>query len=217
MPHLDLLAPGADLASIERVLPQTHRGAAMTRRRAPGDGARAEQPRRALRARHGRPGDRAHVRLPRRAGDRSRRRDVARLDRRRVREGRGHRRRARRHRERRAEARAHHQRPDSSRRRCRAAHDVVRQQRHASSSSSSPTARAARCACSGARRPPTRRASSRSGSRIRLADTPDEAPVVLVATQGQGDEDALERALRSSGEARADDCKPAQGGEAARP
>jgi xanthine dehydrogenase accessory factor len=33
--------------------------------------------------------------------------------------------------------------------------------------------------------------------RIRLADTPDEAPVVLVATQGQGDEDALERALRS--------------------
>lgn len=33
--------------------------------------------------------------------------------------------------------------------------------------------------------------------RIRLADTPDEAPVVLVATQGQGDEDALERALQS--------------------
>ena len=33
--------------------------------------------------------------------------------------------------------------------------------------------------------------------RIRLAETPDEAPVVLVATQGQGDEDALERALRS--------------------
>jgi xanthine dehydrogenase accessory factor len=33
--------------------------------------------------------------------------------------------------------------------------------------------------------------------RIRLADTPDEAPVVLVATQGQGDEDALERALKS--------------------
>jgi xanthine dehydrogenase accessory factor len=33
--------------------------------------------------------------------------------------------------------------------------------------------------------------------RIRLADTPDEAPVVLVATQGQGDEEALERALRS--------------------
>ena len=34
--------------------------------------------------------------------------------------------------------------------------------------------------------------------RIRLADAPDEAPVVLVATQGQGDEDALERALKSS-------------------
>ncbi len=34
--------------------------------------------------------------------------------------------------------------------------------------------------------------------RIRLTDTPDEAPVVLVATQGQGDEDALERALKSS-------------------
>jgi xanthine dehydrogenase accessory factor len=34
--------------------------------------------------------------------------------------------------------------------------------------------------------------------RIRLAQTPDEAPVVLVATQGQGDEDALEKALRSS-------------------
>jgi xanthine dehydrogenase accessory factor len=33
--------------------------------------------------------------------------------------------------------------------------------------------------------------------RIRLADGPDEAPIVLVATQGQGDEDALERALRS--------------------
>jgi xanthine dehydrogenase accessory factor len=33
--------------------------------------------------------------------------------------------------------------------------------------------------------------------RIRLTDAPDEAPVVLVATQGQGDEDALERALRS--------------------
>ncbi len=33
--------------------------------------------------------------------------------------------------------------------------------------------------------------------RIRLADAPDEAPVVLVATQGQGDEDALERALKS--------------------
>jgi xanthine dehydrogenase accessory factor len=33
--------------------------------------------------------------------------------------------------------------------------------------------------------------------RIRLTDTPAEAPVVLVATQGQGDEDALEAALRS--------------------
>jgi xanthine dehydrogenase accessory factor len=33
--------------------------------------------------------------------------------------------------------------------------------------------------------------------RIRLADTPAEAPVVLVATQGQGDEEALEAALRS--------------------
>jgi xanthine dehydrogenase accessory factor len=33
--------------------------------------------------------------------------------------------------------------------------------------------------------------------RIRLTDTPDEAPVVLVATQGQGDEEALEAALRS--------------------
>ena len=33
--------------------------------------------------------------------------------------------------------------------------------------------------------------------RIRLADTPAEAPVVLVATQGQGDEEALERALKS--------------------
>jgi xanthine dehydrogenase accessory factor len=34
--------------------------------------------------------------------------------------------------------------------------------------------------------------------RIRLTETPDEAPVVLVATQGQGDEESLERALRSS-------------------
>lgn len=33
--------------------------------------------------------------------------------------------------------------------------------------------------------------------RIRLTDTPDEAPIVLIATQGQGDEDALERALKS--------------------
>ena len=33
--------------------------------------------------------------------------------------------------------------------------------------------------------------------RIRLTGTPGEAPVVLVATQGQGDEDALEAALRS--------------------
>jgi xanthine dehydrogenase accessory factor len=33
--------------------------------------------------------------------------------------------------------------------------------------------------------------------RIRLADSPDEAPVVLVATQGQGDEAALECALKS--------------------
>jgi xanthine dehydrogenase accessory factor len=33
---------------------------------------------------------------------------------------------------------------------------------------------------------------------IRLADAPGEAPIVLVATQGQGDEDALECALRSS-------------------
>jgi xanthine dehydrogenase accessory factor len=33
--------------------------------------------------------------------------------------------------------------------------------------------------------------------RIRLADSPAEAPVVLVATQGQGDEEALEAALAS--------------------
>lgn len=33
--------------------------------------------------------------------------------------------------------------------------------------------------------------------RIRLTDTPGEAPVVLVATQGQGDEEALETALSS--------------------
>lgn len=33
--------------------------------------------------------------------------------------------------------------------------------------------------------------------RIRLTDSPNDAPVVLVATQGQGDEDALEAALRS--------------------
>lgn len=33
--------------------------------------------------------------------------------------------------------------------------------------------------------------------RIRLTDAPGEAPVILVATQGQGDEDALEAALRS--------------------
>src|ERR1700736_1187514 len=32
---------------------------------------------------------------------------------------------------------------------------------------------------------------------IRLADSPNEAPVVLVATQGQGDEEALDAALRS--------------------
>jgi xanthine dehydrogenase accessory factor len=33
--------------------------------------------------------------------------------------------------------------------------------------------------------------------RIRLTESADDAPVVLVATQGQGDEDALETALRS--------------------
>jgi xanthine dehydrogenase accessory factor len=33
--------------------------------------------------------------------------------------------------------------------------------------------------------------------RIRLIDSPNDAPVVLVATQGQGDEEALEAALRS--------------------
>ena len=33
--------------------------------------------------------------------------------------------------------------------------------------------------------------------RIRLVDSPDAAPIVLVATQGQGDEEALERALLS--------------------
>ncbi len=33
--------------------------------------------------------------------------------------------------------------------------------------------------------------------RIRLTDNPTDAPVVLVATQGQGDEEALEAALRS--------------------
>jgi len=33
--------------------------------------------------------------------------------------------------------------------------------------------------------------------RIRLTETPGDAPVVLVATQGQGDEEALEAALRS--------------------
>ena len=33
--------------------------------------------------------------------------------------------------------------------------------------------------------------------RIRLTDAPGEAPIVLVATQGQGDEEALEAALRS--------------------
>jgi xanthine dehydrogenase accessory factor len=32
---------------------------------------------------------------------------------------------------------------------------------------------------------------------VRLADAPDDVPVVLVATQGRGDEDALERALAS--------------------
>jgi len=33
--------------------------------------------------------------------------------------------------------------------------------------------------------------------RIRLTDTPGDAPLVLIATQGQGDEEALEAALRS--------------------
>ncbi|MFM9886468.1 MAG: hypothetical protein ACKVQT_25865 [Burkholderiales bacterium] len=32
---------------------------------------------------------------------------------------------------------------------------------------------------------------------IRLTDTPAEAPVALVATQGQGDDEALEAALRN--------------------
>ena len=33
---------------------------------------------------------------------------------------------------------------------------------------------------------------------IGLADTPDQAPITLIATQGEGDEEALERALNSS-------------------
>jgi len=36
--------------------------------------------------------------------------------------------------------------------------------------------------------------------RIRLVDSPDSAPIVLIATQGQGDEEALERALLSRAE-----------------
>ena len=39
--------------------------------------------------------------------------------------------------------------------------------------------------------------------RIRLADTPDGAPVVLVATQGQGDEEALEQRVAQLGGPRA--------------
>ena len=164
LPHLDLLAPGADLASIERMLPQTHRGAAMTNDELLDMARELNGRARALRARHGRSGRRAHVGLPRRPGDRPRRRDAARLDRRRVREGRGHRRRARRHRQRRAEARAHLQRPDPARRGCRAATRCPARATARSSSSSSPTALAARCACWAARRPPTRRASSPSAS-----------------------------------------------------
>ena len=50
--------------------------------------------------------------------------------------------------------------------------------------------------------------------RIRLADAPDEAPLVLVATQGQGDEDALDARWQPR-RPRADDRQPAQGGRLA--
>ena len=209
-------APGADLASIERMLPQTHRGAAMTNdellelaRELNGRGepyalvtvVRAIAPTSAyLGAQaivladgtlHGWIGGGCAKDVVIGA---ARERDRAR----------------------RAEARAHPQRPDPARRRMSSSTRCPARATARSSSSSSPTAPAARCACSGARPPPTRRASLRSGSGSGSPTAPDEAPVVLVATQGQGDEEALERALAQPGDARADDRKPAQGGEAAR-
>ena len=83
--------------------------------------------RRALRPGHRRARGRADLGLPGRAGDRARRRHAARLDRRRLRQGRRRRRGPKRHRKRRAAARAHQQRPDpaptttSSSTRCRCA------------------------------------------------------------------------------------------------
>ena len=187
----------------------------MTDDELPGDGARTERPRRGLRARHGGSGDRAHLGLPGRPGDRPCRRHAARLDRRRLRQERGHRRCARRHRERRAQARAHQQRP------VQPEEDVEHYTMSCASNGSIElfiqpySARSALCVLGSTPAADEARFLAER-FRIRLTDTPGEAPVVLVATQGQGDEDALEAALRSPAQAGADDCKPAQGGEAAR-
>ena len=97
---------------------------------------------------------------------------------------------------RRAEARANQQRADLSRRRGRATHDVLRQQRH--DRALHPALQRAQRAVRARRNAGGRRGAVPRGThRIRLTESPDEAPVVLVATQGQGDEDALEAALRS--------------------
>ncbi len=91
---------------------------------------------------------------------------------------------------------AHHQRPPAGRSRRRAARDVVREQRHRGALH--PAVRRTRLALRAGRdtRLPKRRASSPRAWACASRRTADEAPVVLVATQGQGDEAALEAALR---------------------
>ena len=117
--------------------------------------------------------------------------------------------------ERRAEARAHQQRSDPSRRGCRATTRCPAPATAAIELFIQPySARSALCVLGSTPAADEARFLAER-LRIRLTDTPGEAPVVLVATQGQGDEEALEAALRSPAQACADDREPAQGGEAA--
>ena len=129
MPHIDLLAPGADLASYRARIAADHRGAAMT------DDALLDM----ARELNSRGEAYALVTVVRAIAPTSAYLGAQAIV---LADGTLHgwigggcaksvviERRAKRHRERRAEARAHQQRPDLSRRRCRALHDVLRQQR----------------------------------------------------------------------------------------
>ena len=197
LPHLDLLAPGADLASIERMLPQTHRGLAMSNeellelarelnRRAEAYAlvtvVRAIAPTSAyLGAQaivladgtlHGWIGggcaqERRHRRRPKRDRQAASRSSCA------------------------SATTGSRPKTMSSSTRCHAPATAAIElfiQPY--------SARSALCVLG--RTPAADEARFLAERlRIRLTESPGEAPVVLVATQGQGDEEALEAALRS--------------------